>query len=1071
MYLRQHPTYRRLSTQLGRKGSRQYQHHHSSNGPPETYPIQQASMEQQNNAEYDVIGPESPSRDGPTSHDFTGWERIGRGGFGKVYRVEPRHPHMFNDETQVAIKMVDKRALKDSAAEMRLAAEVAIHESMDHRSIVTVHDSFEDDRFVYIVMEYCRGGDLWRYLRQRYLQLHQRETKDGQQQNNNGGELAALSEPEVRYIMRQICEAVVYIHSCGAMHRDLKLANIMLTDTLDVKIGDFGLATWIRGGDKTTEPTTLCGTPSYISPEILARQPYGFESDIWALGCLLVTLLTGSQPFGTSRKKITEDLVAQIRLPRDISFETKQLVRGLLRIDPRKRIRSTELLKHSFFDPQMPQSRLLLLEELNKQIQLQLQLQLQQQKQKQKQLAKRVLPGSRNHIDADNAGGSHHAGAVDDHGYYGHSNANRGRTYEREMADASGRTQPVAAPYRRAADAGSDSRSTYHHQTRTDQSRTATSCMARGAGPSSSQTNAAAITTTATTVNGNHSGNGSGNGSGSTEIIDLGKFSTQRLQPLKRSMKNGKVYLRADHLFVIDLTSSPSLVAMDEPHRSIYEFKRPLHLDSLHPQSAAHTYPWDLTKLPDRVARVVRVGYRCVAYLLAQQKRLRISTPQGKAWLFEDKPLATFKISFFNGIKVEIARKRGEVTVEIPSSQDLPNEIQKIPLVPGDFSDDPSRDADMDDLQPLDFADPDDPDYSRRGRPTGGRRPDGHGSLETRVPAKIRGIMKHAQETLRRMLLFDAVLREFEVGGAMFAEYQGQIEYPVEIQWEWDGSVEIDYVPPGLKRREREMAADLRSSAMPVPNAAAAVLGVTSGRGSGRPMSVSNTVGSTTVIAGSTTLANAHAHAHGHGNGGAGLLPQRQQRNLVERPIHQGNHHNHHNHHHNQQQQQQLHQWGAHVLDRRTVDDTPTRRLNLGPITRLVEEFNQSAKSSSRTAPLNNNNNNNTNFLQTPAQLHEALARVAHEMAHRTFEEACFIPQVGWCMAAQGPAGDEDDYVITILFCDGCRLLINVRDQVASYMDAASEYTDLPLDHSMPVRVKERLSWLPHFLSQMGLDT
>ncbi|KAJ1809729.1 hypothetical protein LPJ75_004334, partial [Coemansia sp. RSA 2598] len=222
--------------------------------------------------------------------------------------------------------------------------------------------------------------------------------------------------------------------------------------------------------------------------------------------------------------------------------------------------------------------------------------------------------------------------------------------------------------------------------------------------------------------------------------------------------------------------------------------------------------------------------------------------------------------------------------------------------------------------------------------------------------------------------------------------------------------------------------------------------------------------------------------------GGAGLLPQRQQRNLVERPVRP------HLNHLNQQQQrqhqhQQQQQWGAHVLDRRTVDDTPTRRLNLGPITRLVEEFNQSAKSFARTAPPNANN-----FLQTPAQqlvLHtpanplvpsagrlvthekqqaEALARVAHEMAHRTYEEACFIPQVGWCMAAQGPAGDEDDYVITILFSDGCRLLINVRDQVASYMDAASEYTDLPFDHSMPVRVKERLSWLPHFLSQMGLS-
>ncbi|KAJ1814505.1 hypothetical protein LPJ56_003020, partial [Coemansia sp. RSA 2599] len=663
MYLRQHPTYRRLSTQLGRKPNRH--HHQMAADLPPPPAAAAAAIAQQDPDDYDVIGPASPSQSGPTSHDFTRWERIGRGGFGKVYKAEPRHPHMYNDEAEVAIKMVDKRALKDAAAEMRLAAEVAIHESMDHRSVVAVHDSFEDDRFVYIVMEYCRGGDLWRYLRYRYLQIHGGEAKGSQ---NGGGELAALGEPEVRFIMRQICEAVVYIHSCGAMHRDLKLANIMLTDTMDVKIGDFGLATWIRG-DKTTEPTTLCGTPSYISPEILARQPYGFESDIWALGCLMVTLLTGSQPFGTSRKKITEDLVAQIRLPRDVSFESKQLVRGLLRIDPRKRIRSNELLAHAFFAPSLPQSRLLSPDELK--------MQIRQHKQQRQQHAKRVLPSSRNHLDA--AAGS--AGAVDERDYYG-ANGSRGRAYEAEQTDILGRQQ--APLYRRSADPGV-SRSTYYPQSRVADN-VAVSRTAHRAG-SSSQADAAAAATSAhmhpdiavsqrpapaTTVN----------GGASSETIDLDKFSTQRLQPLKRAMKNGKVYLRADHLFVIDLTSSPSLVAMDEARRAIYEFKRPLHLDSLQAHSAARTYSWDLAKLPDRVAKVVRVGCRCVAYLLGQQKRIRVSTPQGKAWLFEDKPLATFKISFFNGIKVEIARKRGEVTVEIPSSQDLPNEIQKIPLVP-----------------------------------------------------------------------------------------------------------------------------------------------------------------------------------------------------------------------------------------------------------------------------------------------------------------------------------------------------------------------------------------------------
>ncbi|KAI9500520.1 kinase-like domain-containing protein [Coemansia spiralis] len=259
-----------------------------------------------------------------SSHDFVNWERIGRGGFGKVYRAQPRDSQLYplspDSHGYVAIKVVDKRALKDSAAEMRLATEVAIHESLAHSSVVHIYDSFEDDRCVYLVMEYCERGDLW------------------------SGELAALSEPETRYVVQQVAAAVAYLHANGVLHRDLKLANIMLSRSMGIKIGDFGLATKIDDG--SMEPTTMCGTPSYISPEIMARQPYGFESDVWAIGCLLVTLLTGAQPF-RGVKHITDDVVSRISLPHSTSPEARSLVRALLRIDPRQRIRSQDLLAHS----------------------------------------------------------------------------------------------------------------------------------------------------------------------------------------------------------------------------------------------------------------------------------------------------------------------------------------------------------------------------------------------------------------------------------------------------------------------------------------------------------------------------------------------------------------------------------------------------------------------------------------------------------------------------------------------------------------------------------------------------
>ncbi|KAJ2111321.1 hypothetical protein GGF48_005502, partial [Coemansia sp. RSA 921] len=236
---KQHPTYRRLSTHFSR-----------------AQPSYEAN--------------EFPAAAERAASDFTGWERIGRGGFGKVYKAQPRNTQMYGGRSTVAIKVVDKRALRDSAAEQRLATEVAVHETLDHTHVVRLMESFEDDRYVYLVMEHCEHGDLWRYLRAR---------------RTGAAELSVLGESEARWVMRQIAQALAHLHSRGVLHRDLKLANIMLAqgdsyEPMSIRVGDFGLATRVDG----VEPTTMCGTPSYISPEIIARQPYGLASDVWALG-------------------------------------------------------------------------------------------------------------------------------------------------------------------------------------------------------------------------------------------------------------------------------------------------------------------------------------------------------------------------------------------------------------------------------------------------------------------------------------------------------------------------------------------------------------------------------------------------------------------------------------------------------------------------------------------------------------------------------------------------------------------------------------------------------------------
>ncbi|KAJ2053803.1 hypothetical protein H4S04_000426 [Coemansia sp. S16] len=846
MFARQHATYRRQSAQFGRQRTQRNERRHYS---------------QAEEVEKAVL----------SSHDFVDWERIGRGGFGKVYRAKRRQ-----GSEVVAVKVVDKRALKDNAAELRLAAEVAIHESLSHGGVVPLYDSFEDERFVYLVMEHCSSGDLWRYLKQR-----------------GGNELAALSEGEARHVMRQTTAAVAYLHTHGVLHRDLKLANILLTQSMDVRVADFGLATWVGH----VEPTTMCGTPSYISPEILARQPYGLEADVWALGCLLVTLLTGSQPFRDSGRRITEDIVAGIRLPRDVSEEARNLVRALLRIDPAARIRSERILDHPFFT--LPSTRLPTIK------------QLEEEEEEKRQARRFILPQRpQPSVEYDR---KPNGGVL--LGRHDEQRSTNGHYHNRRSAEIVTYSAPAneEPPPRHTSTAPEDE-----------------------------------------------------------HPMDLDNFTTSRLQPLKRSMKNGKVYLRADHLLVLDLTSNPTLVALNEHTREIYEFKRPLlHLDALFSQSALRIHPWSL-KLPTLVAKAVRVAIRCVSYLLAQQRRIKISTPQGKGYLFDDG--VTFKFAFFNGIKIEIARRRGgEATVEIPSNhEDLPNEIQKIPL---------SEEGD-----------------------------------DSRVPGKIRGVLAHAKEALSRVVQFDSVLREFEASGSMAAKYEGQIAYPVELAWEWDVTGAMDYVPPGLRKR-------------------------TSSHAQGVPMSMSNTAGSTTVV--TATLA-------ANNNDRRGRRPVEPKMDDPHHPIGRG----------------AKPQWGAHLLDRRTVDDTPTRRLNLGPITRLVEEFNHQPTPVKHHARYNVLRTPGSPLvLRTPAN--PAMKLGMHEIAQQTFQNACYIPDVGWCMAAA--ESDPDDYLITLLFCDGCRVLVKVKDQIASYKDKACEYMDLPFDHSMPVRVKERLSWLPQFLSIMGL--
>ncbi|KAF6306903.1 polo like kinase 4 [Rhinolophus ferrumequinum] len=259
---------------------------------------------------------------GEKIEDFKVGNLLGKGSFAGVYRAESIHTGL-----EVAIKMIDKKAMYKAGMVQRVQNEVKIHCQLKHPSILELYNYFEDNNYVYLVLEMCHNGEMNRFLKNRRK---------------------PFSENEARQFMHQIITGMLYLHSHGILHRDLTLSNLLLTRNMNIKIADFGLATQLKMPHE--KHYTLCGTPNYISPEIATRSAHGLESDVWSLGCMFYTLLIGRPPFDTDTVKNTLNKVvlADYEMPTFLSREAKDLIHQLLRRNPADRLSLSSILDHPF---------------------------------------------------------------------------------------------------------------------------------------------------------------------------------------------------------------------------------------------------------------------------------------------------------------------------------------------------------------------------------------------------------------------------------------------------------------------------------------------------------------------------------------------------------------------------------------------------------------------------------------------------------------------------------------------------------------------------------------------------
>ena len=300
---------------------------------------------------------------------FTKIKLIGRGTFGEVYLTEKK-----GSSLKYATKSLDKRKYsRNEKAKSYLENELDILKEISHPNIVKLIEIQETLNYYHVITEYCNGGNLSTCL-ENYQKIHNR----------------AFPEDIVQHIMRQIMDAMNYLHEKGILHRDLKLDNILINyddenDRLNnniikgkIKLIDFGFARHFNK-EKKELVTSAVGTALYMDPGILQKYnkitnyenyTYDEKADIWSLGIVCFELLVGKSAYDSETMK---ELLSKVQkgtyyLPNNLSIETILFLNSMIQFDPKSRLSAKSLLEHEFLKKEVEKFNKINLDDIKKYI-------------------------------------------------------------------------------------------------------------------------------------------------------------------------------------------------------------------------------------------------------------------------------------------------------------------------------------------------------------------------------------------------------------------------------------------------------------------------------------------------------------------------------------------------------------------------------------------------------------------------------------------------------------------------------------------------------------------------------